>query len=232
MSTSIQARCHAIYDARTKLPIFGHIFKCRWKDFWDSLVEYSNALIWSTMPFWLGAVILFYQQQNGNKAFIDTLTGTFRNGELLVFTIGAVTPIIYLALFEDPKGTFPHRLSVGTLAMFLIVVCASLFALQKGQVATKGSLVYYSSLIFAAVAISLRYLSILYNKTRFPSTTENDLIQSSTTFLDEFTAATNETISSHNVAPVTAAQTAHDAFSEKFKEATAEHVSTGTKAGD
>ncbi|KVN38329.1 hypothetical protein WT11_05270 [Burkholderia stagnalis] len=220
MKIETKSKIYAAFAARINIPIFGHIFKCKWKDVWDSFVEYSNSLLWSTMPFWLGALVLFYQQQNGDKSFVDTLTGTFRNGELLVFTIGAVTPITYLTLFEDPKAAFPHRLSLGTLAMFLIVICASLFALQKGKVTTKTDLIYYTSLIFAAVAITLRYISILYNKTKYPVTTENDLVRPAQVFFEEFEMATDETVSTQQSGPGAAQPTEQDEFSKRFSEAT------------
>ncbi|HDR9133837.1 TPA: hypothetical protein QDA91_004992 [Burkholderia vietnamiensis] len=219
MKTETKNAFYRIFSARVKIPIFGHFFKCRWKDVWDSSVEYSNSLLWSTMPFWLGALVLFYQRQNVDTTFVDTLTGTFKNGELLVFTIGAVTPIIYLTLFEDPKAAFPHRLSLGTLAMFLIVICASLFALQKGKVAIKTDLIYWSSLIFALIAITLRYISILYNKTKYPVTTENDLVRPAQVFFEEFEMATDETVSDPKAN--TAAQSIQqDDFNKRFSEAT------------
>ncbi|MBR8070229.1 hypothetical protein KDX14_12005 [Burkholderia cenocepacia] len=224
MSTSTKNKWGKFLELRKKIPIFGHIFECRLKDFWDSAVEYSNTLLWSTMPFWLGALILFYQKQNGDKSFLDTFTGTFSNGELLVFTIGAVTPITYLTLLEDPKGLLPHRLSLGTLAMSLIVICASLFALQKSQVGTKGNLVYYSSLVFAAIAITLRYVSILYNKTKLPVTTENDLVRNGQKFVHEFMMATDVTVSEH---PVAAPSTGQDDFDRRFGDATGGNPANG-----
>ncbi|MEM5461613.1 hypothetical protein VSR69_43650 [Paraburkholderia phytofirmans] len=190
------------HRAISKIPLIGHLFECAWKDFWDSFIEYSNSLLWSTMPFWLGAIILFVQEQNGVKTFLDTFTGTFRNGELLVFTIGTVTPITYMTWFEDPKRRFPHRLALGTVAVILIVLCASFFALQKGKVPTKSDYIYLTSLGFACVAIFLRYIAIVYNKTKYPHTTEQDLIQPAADFASEFDIATEPTVQATPARPL------------------------------
>ncbi|MFD2425596.1 hypothetical protein ACFSUI_17850 [Ralstonia solanacearum] len=168
------------------------------------------------MPFWLGAAVLFVQQQNGSMTLLDTFTGTFRNGELLVFAIGTVTPITYMTLFEDPKGRFPHRLALGTLAVFLIVFCASFFALQKGKVATKADYIYYASLVLAAIAIALRYIATVYNKTKYPQTTEEDLIEPTTDYVLEFDKATEGVVASASDATLPAGSF-EDAFAEATK---------------
>lgn len=213
MKWEIKKILKAAYKKLCKLPLFGHLFECKIKDLWASFVEYSNGLFWSTMPFWLGAAILFVQTQNGNKTLLDTLTGTFRNGELLVFAIGTVTPITYMTLFEDPKGRFPHRLALGTLAAFLIIFCASFFALQKGKVDLKLDYIYYASLGFAASAIVLRYIATVYNKTRYPQTTEQDLIDPTKTYVEEFDLATEAVVAS-------TATPAANGFNEAFEQAT------------
>jgi len=209
---SPKTRWVRVRGALAKIPLIGHLFECAWADYFESLVEYSNSLLWSTMPFWLGAVILFVQEQNGAKTFLDTFTGTFRNGELLVFTIGTVTPITYMTWFEDPKRRFPHRLAIGTFAVFLIVLCASFFALQKGKVPTKSDYIYYTSLAFAAVAISLRYIAIVYNKTKYPHTSEQDLTRPSSDYTDDFERATQSTVAAQTVGRQVT--DFHDAFAD------------------
>ena len=188
----IHAKAKAMRTLLSKTPLFGHMVKCTYDQYWDAFVEYSNSLMWSTMPFWLGAIILFFQQGNGDQTFLETLTGTFRNGELLVFTIATLTPIIFMTLFEYPKDRYPHRLALGTLASLLIVCCAALFSLQKGHVPTKAGYVYYASLGFTAFAVFIRYVAIVYNKAKLPHTTEKDLVEPTTAFVDDFDRATRE----------------------------------------
>ncbi|KVP24301.1 hypothetical protein WJ86_14630 [Burkholderia multivorans] len=106
--------------------------------------------------------------------------------------------------------------------MFLIVICASLFALQKGKVTTKSDLIYYSSLIFAVIAVTLRYISILYNKTKYPVTTENDLVRPAQVFMEAFEVATDETVSDQKSDPASPRTARPDDFDERFREATEE----------
>ncbi|MGM3274333.1 hypothetical protein [Ralstonia sp. 24A2] len=173
-----------------KIPVFGHLFLCTRRQYWETLVEYSNALIWSTMPFWLGAGILLVILNNGQPSLRLAFTSTIQNGELLVYTISTLTPITYLTLFEDPKGRFPHRLGMGTIAIIVIIICACLFSLQKGTVLTKPDYLFYASVIFAPFAVCLRFVAILYSKTKLPVPTENDFIKDKNDFFAEFEQAT------------------------------------------
>lgn len=165
------------------MPFFGHLLRCRPTDYWNASVEYSHALVWSTMPFWLGALVIYVQESTGNKEILEVLTGTFKNGELLVYTISTLTPITYFTLFEDPDRRFPHRLGIGTIAIILIISSASLFALQKGQVQIKQPDLFTLSLFLSGTAIVWRYIAVLYNRTKVPVIAERDFTENSERFM-------------------------------------------------
>lgn len=182
-----------IFRNREKTPFFGHLIaKCPPVEFWDAGVEYLHTLVWSTMPFWLGAGLLYVQKSSAGHDLLDVFTGTFRNGELLVYTISTLTPITYFTLFEHREKRFPHRLGIGTIAIILIISCATLFSLQKAKVDTKPDMIYEWSLYFAAFAIMLRYIAIIYNRTKVPLTNELDLTQPLTDFVDELDVVLDE----------------------------------------
>jgi hypothetical protein len=186
------------------LPFIGHFLtKCSAKDCWIAAIEYLNLVIWSTMPFWLGTGLLYVQSTN-SQSLNEVFQSTFKNGELFVYTISTLTPITYLTLFEDPKGRFPHRLGVGTLAFIMIICCACLFALQKASVATKGDVLFYGSIYFATGAVALRYLAILYNKTKLPLSVEQDFTRSTGDLISKFDDALDklDANSQHSAAPI------------------------------
>jgi hypothetical protein len=175
-----------IFRNRDQTPFLGHLIaKCPPIEFWKAGVEYLHTLVWSTMPFWLGAGLLYVQKSSVGQDVWTIFTGTFRNGELLVYTISTLTPITYFTLFEDREKRFPHRLGIGTIAIILIISCAALFSLQKAKVDTKPEMIYEWSLYFAAFAIMLRYIAVIYNRTKVPVTTELDLTQPVTDFVNE-----------------------------------------------
>jgi hypothetical protein len=175
-----------------KLPFIGHFLtKCSAKDFWTAGIEYLNLIVWSTMPFWLGTGLLYVQAAN-TQSLDQVFQSTFKNGELFVYTISTLTPITYLTLFEDPKGRFPHRLGIGTLAFMMIICCACLFALQKASVSTKGEVLYYGSIYFAFAAVFLRYLAVLYNKTKLPANNEQDFVKSTDNLISKFDDAVDK----------------------------------------
>lgn len=178
-----------IFRLLSKLPIVGHLFSCKRPDYWAAFVEYFNAFLWSTMPFWLGAFLIFAQTSNGDTSFLNTLIGTFKNGELLVYTIGTLTPITFMTLFEHHNQRFPHRLGLGTIAIVMIIGCASLFALQKAHVPTKNEYIYFSSLALAIAAVAFRYIAMVYNRVKLPTVNEKQLTQTTSTLEEELNAA-------------------------------------------
>jgi hypothetical protein len=176
-------------EKRKAFPLLGHLTTVRLADLWNAAIEYLHTLIWSTMPFWLGAFILYIQTSSGSKPLFEVFQSTFRNGELLVYTISTLTPITFYTLFEDPKGRFPHRLGIGTLAIIIIISCASLFALQKAAVSTKKDLIFHCSVVFTLCAILLRYIAAVYHKTRVPTLKEPDFTSSTNNFNRDFDKA-------------------------------------------
>ena len=57
---SMLARAKSIFNA---FPVVGHLTECDLKDHLNALPEVLVNLVWSTLPFWLGAIVLYATSQ-------------------------------------------------------------------------------------------------------------------------------------------------------------------------
>lgn len=143
------------------------------------------------MPFWLGGLVHYTVAVNQpNKELWDSIVGTFRNGELLVFVISAVTPTLYLVLHKPDQGkSFPHALPLSTIVLAIIVVSAVMFSLQKsGTTLLDVDFIFQLSLILTISGLVLRYLALVYHRYRMPVPNEKQIRQGQTNFVGEFAA--------------------------------------------
>ena len=153
----------------------------------SALFEMLYLLAWSTLPFWLGGVIGFATSDEPNKSVWVMTVGTFKNGELLVFTISTLAPTLFLML-HDPDGarTFPHKLPLSTIGVLTIAVCSALFALLKSSAIKDRAFVFALSVFLTVLALLLRYLSMVYHRLRLPELNERKLRASENDFVNAF----------------------------------------------
>ncbi|ACL67329.1 hypothetical protein A2cp1_4009 [Anaeromyxobacter dehalogenans 2CP-1] len=144
-------------------------------------------LLWSTLPFWLGGLIGYATSDVQEKSILITTVATFRNGELLVFTISTLAPTLYLML-HDPDGAriFPHKLPLSTIGVLTVVICGALFALLKANTIRDVPFVFALSVALSLLALLLRYVSMLYHRLRLPEVSERTLRAPETNFVREF----------------------------------------------
>jgi hypothetical protein len=149
--------------------------------------EFMYLFLWSILPFGLGALVLYVTSGATEKSFYEFGLDTFRNGELLVFTISMLAPILYLTL-HDPElaEPFPHKLPISTVVALIIVTCASLFALLKASAVKDVPFVFNLSILLTILALVFRYLAIVYHKVRMPTLTERELRAPQDTFVEDF----------------------------------------------
>jgi hypothetical protein len=90
----------------SKIWIIGTLFSAGRSTLISSFYEFIYLLLWSVLPFALGALVLYVTSSAADKSFYEMALNTFRNGELLVFTISMLAPILYLTL-HDPEQAEP-----------------------------------------------------------------------------------------------------------------------------
>jgi hypothetical protein len=167
--------------------IFGALFRSDRKTLVQALYEFAYLVVWSVLPFLLGTLILYVTTDSQDKAFLLLARSTYRNGELLVFTMSMLAPILFLVLHDpDQAEKFPHKLPISTLVMLTAITCATLFALQKSNSVKDGEFVLSLSVFLTVLALIFRYLAIVYNRMRLPSLTEGELRADQTGFVERY----------------------------------------------
>ncbi len=155
-----------------KLPLIGGLTDCTKANHAAAAKEFFIGLVFSSIPFWLSAMLIFFQTKDRSRGMVntivDSLTPTISNGELLVFAVSLIGPIFYVA-FEEPewaKREFPQKLWHACALFFLGVLCASLFAAIKTGASFEMALVIEFSIWLTIAAAALRYIATVYNKAR------------------------------------------------------------------
>lgn len=153
----------------------------------SALYEFAYLVIWSILPFALGALVLYVISDAKDKNFFELAVKTFRNGELLVFTISMLAPILYLTLHDPEQADpFPHKLPLSTTVSLIIVTSAALFAVMKSGGVKDTEFVYYFSVFLTLCALFFRFLAILYHKVRMPALSERELRGPQDQFVENF----------------------------------------------
>ncbi len=174
----------------SSLWLFGTLFKCNASGFLNALYEFVHGLVFATMPFWLGGLVLLVLAPPPSADEISGLSSIsfwvtlywasvvsmFSRGELLLFAISLLSPTLWLATYE-PKGAnpLPHRRPISTLAVLIIVVGAVLFGLMRKSETVNVDAVFWISVGLAGAAVFLRYLVFVYHGYRLPDVSERDL---------------------------------------------------------
>lgn len=170
--------------------LVGTLFKCNGSIFLNALYEFIHGVVFATMPFWLGGLVLLVlapapsaDETRAAGAWIYWLSkyqmltvSTFSKGELLLFAISLLSPTLWLAIYE-PKGadTLPHRRPISTLAVVIIIIGAVLFGLLRKSDGVNVSAVYWISVTLTVTALLLRYLVFVYHGYRMPEISEEQL---------------------------------------------------------
>lgn len=192
---SLRARNRKLTNLLAHTWLIGSLFRAGRKTYAGALYEFSYLLVWSVLPFGLGALTLYIVNAPGSKDFFTLVLSTFRNGELLVFTISMLAPILFLVLHDPERaGAFPHKLPISTAVALIIVTCAALFALMKANAVKDGDFVFLLSIALTLIALIFRYLALIYHRLRMPDMNEQALRANQTGFLKNYGAHVGEPV--------------------------------------
>lgn len=167
--------------------LIGALFRAGRKVYAGALYEFLYLSVWSILPFALGALVLYVTTDSQVKSFYEFGRATYQNGELLVFTISMLAPILYLTLHEPEQAeSFPHKLPISTTVAIIVVTSAVLFALLKAQAVKDLSFVTDLSVILTVIALVFRYLALVYHRLRMPQVSERDLRSPQDEFVEQY----------------------------------------------
>ncbi len=165
--------------------LIGAITRAGFKTLSQAFYEFLYVIAWSILPFLLGGLVLYVTSEADTKSFFSLAKSTLMRGELLVFTISMLAPTLYFALHDPEKAdAFPHRLSLSTISMLIIVACAALFALIKAGSIRDGEFVFSLSVTLTIAALFFRYLAMVYHRIRQPDLSEKYLRHGQEDFVD------------------------------------------------
>lgn len=154
------------------IPVFGPLVYCHWKHHKASLVEMSVIFFFSTATFWLTSILMMGSQPIRNLGWLNALQSTVQGGELFIFSVGFLGPILLLTM-EDKVGDrqFPGRLWHTLMLIGICLVAAAFHAQTKGAqiqniLQTKEDIdwLFSVSIWVAVAAVVLRYLAMVYRK--------------------------------------------------------------------
>jgi hypothetical protein len=155
-------------DKTRKIPIFGGLVDCTWRDHGEALGQTTVLLIVSTMPIWLGTLIVYsFGEAVGRSAFRFAFLSTISHGELLMYSTAFLAPIFWVALIDRPNlGRFPGRVSHTILMVITTVIAAVFFGLLTAGNKPNGYFIFKLSCYVFYASLVLLYLGILYHEHR------------------------------------------------------------------
>lgn len=153
------------------LPIVGHLPNCTLKNHKDSFKEFVITLMFGTATFWVTALILAAFSTNVKASPLDLLRLTTSTGQLFIFAVGMLGPILLASAEEPPENKqFPSRATHFAIIILIGALASAFYAMTLiGKDPNSASLVrmdflFNASVVIAAVVVVMRYLTTVYRK--------------------------------------------------------------------
>jgi hypothetical protein len=176
------------------IPVLGPLSRCAPKHHFGAIKEFLIALCFSTSTFWLTALLLRAFSRNHDAGVGTLIYQTVSTGQLFIFAVGFLGPILILAAEDPPKArAFPGRVWHFLGLILLATVAAGFYAVQLfGRSPGFTDLVdvdflFKASLYIAALTAGLRYLTIVYRRSTLEFDAEKELKKPVENFVDDFT---------------------------------------------
>lgn len=153
-----------VKDYAREIPIFGGLVDCDGHDHWESLGQTTVLFVLSSMPIWLGALIVY---ATGDKTFRLALLSTISRGELFMYATASLAPIFWIALADRPGvRVFPGKVSHIVLMVIISVIAAVFFGLLTAGTKLNQEFTLRLSALMFFTSLILLYLGILYHEHR------------------------------------------------------------------
>lgn len=155
-------------DYAREIPVVGGLVDCNGQDHWEALGQTLVLFVLSTMPIWLGTLIVYATGSGrGWSGTESAFSSTINQGELFMYAAAFLAPVFWIAL-TDPPGAkiFPGKLSHIILMVIILVIAAVFFGLlTAGNRLNQWFTLKLSAILFFTSLILL-YLGILYHEHR------------------------------------------------------------------
>lgn len=186
----VGARLRAILKV---VPLVGPLAHCGVRHHKEALKEFIFATLFGTATFWLSAALLLGLKAHAQQDYFDLLHLTVNSGQLFIFSVGLMGPII-LSAAEDPdkSGKFPGR-STHIAALIVLAFVASGFysfeLVSRDPVAAPmfdREFLFKASVFIASLVVAMRYLTIVYRKSTTNPDAPIEMKQRHEDFLGDF----------------------------------------------
>lgn len=151
-------------------PLIGGLVDCDSADHWKAVQQTSVVLVLSTMPIWIGTIIVFAMGERSSlRAFGSAFLGMIWRTELFMLSTALLAPIFWVAL-KDPKGAreFPSKISHMILVTVINSIAAVFFGLATAGETLNHKITFRLSVTLFLASLALLYLGTVYNEHRMP----------------------------------------------------------------
>ena len=154
------------------VPLIGPLGDARKSDVKEAFVEIAVAVLISTIPIWLGSLILL-ADTGKDTSFIENISQNVRDGELLLFCTTLTGPIFYFIFVQNKQmPNFPAARPLMLCVVVILIVSVALFTLQRAESlfgpggSINKDLIFDWSIIAFGIAIFISYLAACYRNFR------------------------------------------------------------------
>lgn len=176
------------------IPVLGPLSRCAPRHHFGAIKEFMIALCFSTSTFWLTALLLRAFAQNRGAEPSNLLYQTVNAGQLFIFAVGFLGPILIMAADDPPRArVFPGRTWHFLGLILLATIASGFYALQLfGRSPGFAELIdvdflFRASLYIAILTAGLRYLTIVYRRSTLEFDAEKELKGPVENFVNDFT---------------------------------------------
>jgi hypothetical protein len=150
-----------------RIPIISGLSNCSAGDHWEALQEVLITVIFATIPIWLIFFIISLTRQEADPDLFTNLSGHVNNGELFIYSVSIIAPVMYIAL-KDPPGAkeFPSRLSHIIIIFVVAILSSAGFAVQKSILLSNTKFAIDVSLTLFSISIFILYIATVYKHMR------------------------------------------------------------------
>lgn len=151
-----------------EIPVLGGLVDCDGHDHWESLGQTTVLFILSSMPIWLGTLIVYATgEKTGCVGFRSAFFSTINRGELFMYSTAFLAPIFWIALADRPNlRVFPGKVSHIVLMVIICVIAAVFFGLLTAGNRLNQGFTLRLSVVMFFTSLILLYLGILYHENR------------------------------------------------------------------
>ena len=157
----------------------GPLFHCTLRNHLDSLKEFFISIAFGTATFTVTAILLRGHKKNACTSYIDLLYRTMDSGQLFIFAVSMLGPILITSA-EDPAKTqtFPSRAIHFTGLLFIAAVAAGYYSqyllAREMKDVYDTEYLFSASVVVSVAVVVLRYLTIVYRKSTVDVVAERD----------------------------------------------------------